>query len=198
MGNAATIKRLADERGIALSFISKSIGKSEGYLGNAISRNADIPTKYLPAVAEVLGVSVNTIRGLDEGTPYNNATAVLPTFGIFQFERFATLCKEQGKKQSHLYEMVGMQSKAGSNLKKTKSVKPEILEVWAQELNTSVAYLNGETDDPSPMQKEKPAAQGNGLEEKFSGLLDKMSQDEQANVLKYMEFVLSNRDSGNQ
>lgn len=92
--------------------------------------------------------------------------------GEFRFDRFCNLCKARGKKQSYLYELVGMPSKAGSNLKRTKNIKPEILKIWADELRTSVAYLNNETDDPSAPEtppahveeKEKaPAAEGHGV-----------------------------------
>ena len=69
-------------------------------------------------------------------------------------------------KQARLYKMVGMPDKAGSNLRRTKNVKPEILEVWAKELHTTAAYLNGETDDPAetaapaerPEKEKSPAA----------------------------------------
>ena len=51
-------------------------------------------------------------------------------------------------------------------MRRTKNVKPEILEVWAKELHTTAAYLNGETDDPAapsvqaaqPEKEKSPAA----------------------------------------
>ena len=80
-------------------------------------------------------------------------------YGKFQFQRFYDLSKEVGVKQAHLYTMVGMSPKAGSNLRKTKKVKPEILEVWARELHTSAAYLNGETDDPAAPEERETVQQ---------------------------------------
>ena len=108
--------------------------------------------KYLPALATALGTSVDYLLGkTDDPSATDSDMQISDDYGTFQYDRFYDLCKKQGKMQSHLYDLVGLPSKAGSNLKRTKKVKPEILEVWAAELNTSAAYLNGETDDPSPV-----------------------------------------------
>lgn len=117
----------------------------------------------------------------------------------FMFDRLDYLLKANGTTRKALCKETGHADNYIRMFEKRGTEPPRaFVNFCAEKLGTTSAYLYGETDDPSPMQKEKPAAQGNGLEEKFSGLLDKMSQDEQANVLKYMEFVLSNRDSGNQ
>ena len=108
--------------------------------------------KYLPALATALGTSVDYLLGkTDDPSATDSDMQISDDYGTFQYDRFYDLCKKQGKMQSHLYDLVGLPSKAGSNLKRTKKVRPEILEVWASELNTSAAYLNGETDDPSPV-----------------------------------------------
>lgn len=106
-----------------------------------ISTYFDVSTEYLKTGVDTVSPSESYFS--DDNGPIEQ--------GTFQFERLVRLCKQQGKTQSHLYDLVGLPSKAGSNLKRTKKVKPEILEVWAAELNTSAAYLNGETDDPSPV-----------------------------------------------
>ena len=156
VGNIAKVREIADSKGMTLTSISKKLGKSGGYLSEISSRNADVPSQYLPAIAEILGTSVEYINGLVEKP--NEGTTTSPVsvdYGKFQFLRFYELCKESGVRQSHLYTLVGMSPKAGSNLRKTKNVKPEILEVWAQELHTSAAYLNGETDAQPEEQTEK-------------------------------------------
>ena len=152
MGNFSRIRDLADKNGVSISFLSQAIGKSSGYLANATSRDADVPVKYLPALATALGTSVDYLLGkTDDPSATDSDMQISDDYGTFQYDRFYDLCKKQGKMQSHLYDLVGLPSKAGSNLKRTKKVRPEILEVWAAELNTSAAYLNGETDDPSPV-----------------------------------------------
>lgn len=150
-GNIVRIRELAEQKGVSVSFLSQAIGKSVGYLANVSSRNADVPAKYLPQIAKILVTSPAYLQGKTD-----NPDADFPDvsnesgYGTFQFDRFYDLCKERGIMQSHLYRMVGMPDKAGSNLRRTKNVKPEVLEVWAKELHTSAAYLNGETDDPTP------------------------------------------------
>lgn len=160
-GNIVKIREIAKMRGLKLNFISQQIGKSNGYLSEISGRNANVPSKYLPAIAEILGTSVEYINGLVDDIDDGMTTSPLDVdYGSFQFDRFYALCQKSGKTQAHLYKMVGMSDKAGSNLRRTKNVKPEILEVWAKELHTTAAYLNGETDDsspvPAPEQKEKP------------------------------------------
>ena len=159
-GNISKIREIANERGMTLAFISKKLGKSSGYLSEISGRNADVPSQYLPAIAEILGTSAEYINGRVE-SPDEGKMDITTTveYGKFQFQRFYDLSKETGVKQAHLYTMVGMSPKAGSNLRKTKKVKPEILEVWARELHTSAAYLNGETDDPAAPEEQEAAQQ---------------------------------------
>ncbi len=166
-GNIVKIREIAKMRGLKLNFISQQIGKSNGYLSEISSRNANVPSKYLPAIAEILGTSVEYINGLVDDIDDGLTTSPLDVdYGSFQFDRFYALCQKSGKTQAHLYKMVGMPDKAGSNLRRTKNVKPEILEVWAKELHTTAAYLNGETDDPAetaapaiqPENEKSPAA----------------------------------------
>lgn len=166
-GNIVKIREIAKMRGLKLNFISQQIGKSNGYLSEISSRNANVPSKYLPAIAEILGTSVEYINGLVDDIDDGLTTSPLDVdYGSFQFDRFYALCQKSGKTQAHLYKMVGMPDKAGSNLRRTKNVKPEILEVWAKELHTTAAYLNGETDDPAeaaapaeqPEKEKSPAA----------------------------------------
>lgn len=166
-GNIVKIREIAKMRGLKLNFISQQIGKSNGYLSEISSRNANVPSKYLPAIAEILGTSVEYINGLVDDIDDGLTTSPLDVdYGSFQFDRFYALCQKSGKTQAHLYKMVGMPDKAGSNLRRTKNVKPEILDVWAKELHTTAAYLNGETDDPAeaaapaerPEKEKSPAA----------------------------------------
>ena len=159
-GNISKIREIANERGMTLAFISKKLGKSSGYLSEISGRNADVPSQYLPAIAEILGTSAEYINGRVE-RPDKGKMDITTTveYGKFQFQRFYDLSKEVGVKQAHLYTMVGMSPKAGSNLRKTKKVKPEILEVWARELHTSAAYLNGETDDPAAPEERETVQQ---------------------------------------
>lgn len=152
---------------------------------------------YFDVSTEYLKTGIGTAATSETHSPDDSATIEPDTF---QFERFVHLCKQQGKMQSHLYDLVGLPSKAGSNLRRTKNVKPEILEVWAKELHTTAAYLNGKTDDPSPVpapaapeQKEKPNAL-DGIElEKLSparrALLEALDGMTEENIMKLVRIA---------
>lgn len=146
-----------------------------------ISTYFDVSTAYLKT-------GIGTAATSETHSPDNSAPIEPDTF---QFERFVHLCKQQGKMQSHLYDLVGLPSKAGSNLKRTKKVKPEILEVWAAELNTSAAYLNGETDDPSPV----PAPAASEQKEKapqsdVDRLMEGLNAESIRKLREYAELLL--------
>lgn len=198
MGNISRIRDLADKKGVSISFLSQSIGKSSGYLANATSRDADVPVKYLPALATALGTSVDYLLGkTDDPSATASDTCISEEYGTFQYDRFYELCKQQGKMQSHLYDLVGLPSKAGSNLKRTKKVKPEILEVWAAELNTSAAYLNGETDDPSPvLAPAAPEQKEKAPQSDVDRLMEGLNAESIRKLREYAELLLLGQEQG--
>ena len=163
-GNISKIREIANERGMTLAFISKKLGKSSGYLSEISGRNADVPSQYLPAIAEILGTSAEYINGRVE-RPDKGKMDITTTveYGKFQFQRFYDLSKEVGVKQAHLYTMVGMSPKAGSNLRKTKKVKPEILEVWARESDDPAAPEERETVQQQAKEKAPAADSSRGV-----------------------------------
>lgn len=149
---------LCNKKGLSPAAAAREIG-----LSNATTTHWSQGTNPTQAstlkVAKYFGVSTEYLLGKAEK---GNATVEYAVASKensdregFQFDRFYDLCKAQGKKQTYLYDLVGFPSKAGSNLRRTKKVKPEILEIWAKELHTSAAYLNGETDDPSAPEEQQ-------------------------------------------
>lgn len=197
MGNISRIRDLADKNGVSISFLSQAIGKSSGYLANATSRDADVPVKYLPALATALGTSVDYLLGkTDDPSATDSDMQISDDYGTFQYDRFYDLCKKQGKMQSHLYDLVGLPSKAGSNLKRTKKVRPEILEVWAAELNTSAAYLNGETDDPSPVPAPAaPEQKEKAPQSDVDRLMEGLNAESIRKLREYAELLLLGQDA---
>ena len=191
MGNISRIRDLADKNGVSISFLSQAIGKSSGYLANATSRDADVPVKYLPALATAL------LGKTDDPSATDSDMQISDDYGTFQYDRFYDLCKKQGKMQSHLYDLVGLPSKAGSNLKRTKKVKPEILEVWAAELNTSAAYLNGETDDPSPVPAPAaPEQKEKAPQSDVDRLMEGLNAESIRKLREYAELLLLGQEQG--
>lgn len=63
MGNIRNVRRISKEKGISYAFICKKIGRSHGYLSEIESRDADVPRKSVPLIAEALGVSEEEITG---------------------------------------------------------------------------------------------------------------------------------------
>ena len=157
--------------------------------------HGSIPSKAsLSKISTYFDVSTDYLKTgiVTESTSENHFPDDIATIepGTFQFERFVHLCKQQGKMQSHLYDLVGLPSKAGSNLKRTKKVKPEILEVWAAELNTSAAYLTGQTDDPAPEQKEKVPQSDVDL------LMEGLNAESIRKLREYAELLLLGQEQG--
>ena len=65
--------------------------------------------------------------------------------------RILELAKQRGISQKHLCSLVGVSRTYLSMTKGRRTVPPEkYLRVWAQELRTSLDYLQCKTDDPSP------------------------------------------------
>lgn len=63
MGNIRNVRRISKEKGISYAFICKKIGRSHGYLSEIESRDADVPRKSVPLIAEALGVPEEEITG---------------------------------------------------------------------------------------------------------------------------------------
>ena len=63
MGNIRNVRRISKEKGISYAFICKKIGRSHGYLSEIESRDADVPRKSVPLIADALGVSEEEITG---------------------------------------------------------------------------------------------------------------------------------------
>ena len=149
---------------------------------------------YFDVSTEYLKTGIGTAATSETHSPDNSAPIEPDTF---QFERFVHLCKQQGKMQSHLYDLVGLPSKAGSNLRRTKKVKPEILEVWATELNTSVAYLNGETDDPSPVPAPAaPEQKEKAPQSDVDRLMEGLNAESIRKLREYAELLLLGQEKG--
>lgn len=66
-------------------------------------------------------------------------------------DRIKALAKEQGKSITYLCSLLNRPKYYLNDIKKNDSEMPEeYLKTIANELNTTVAYLKGETDNPPP------------------------------------------------
>lgn len=105
---------------------------------------------------------------------------------MFSYERFDRLSKERGLTKAFLYEKVGKPADYNYNLKRTKKVNPAWIEIWADLLGTTVAYLNGETDE-----KEKPTVE---TDSELSKMYDQLTPDEQEQVKQRIRELLAGHE----
>ena len=150
MGNIRNIKTLAKEQGVSLAYLCKSINKSHGYLTEFASRDADVPERFLPILAEALHVSVEDLSG-EEKVSNQELTA-----GQIVCKQINLVLARKGIKKSDFYNAVGITAGAFSswNLGRANPSKENLSRI-AEYLEVPVSVLT--------QQKEKPTAQGDGL-----------------------------------
>ena len=111
--------------------------------------------------------------------------------------RIDSLAKSKGTSIAEIERSVGFgNGKIGKWKKAPKSPPFESLLVVANHLETTIAYLTGETDDPSAGIKKDPipkdGAVSSAVQEIFD-FLDSASGEELADVIKYIRYLKSQR-----
>ena len=108
--------------------------------------------------------------------------------------RIDTLAKSKGTSIAEIERSVGFgNGKIGKWKKAPKSPPFESLLVVANYLETTIAYLTGETDDPSAGIKKETTTQSDGLSDEQKELLalsKKMSDDELKRFIAAMKAML--------
>lgn len=113
-------------------------------------------------------------------------------------DRFKNLCKKCGIKQAALFERVNRPANYSSDLKKIKNVPLEYVDIWAEALHTTPAYLLGETDDPTPaaQKKEQPAkGEPSHIDLEISKIVNQLPPDQQAQALDYLRYLLAQQQA---
>lgn len=105
---------------------------------------------------------------------------------MFSYERFDQLSKERGLTKAFLYEKVGKPADYNYNLKRTKKVNPTWIQIWADLLNTTPEYLNGETDE-----KEKPTVE---IDSELNEMYNQLTPDEQEQVKQKLRELLATHE----
>lgn len=107
---------------------------------------------------------------------------------MFDFNRFNDLAKRRGITKLYIATQIGRHQSIFNDWSKGKSVpKPEHLRQVATLLDTTPAYLTGESDDPGhapepPEKQKKLLAEANSL-----------SDAELEKALEYIQFLKSQR-----
>ena len=108
-----------------------------------------------------------------------------------------SLAKSKGTSIAEIERSVGFgNGKIGKWKKAPKSPPFESLLVVANHLETTIAYLTGETDDPSAGIKKYPIpkdGEGSSAAQEILDFLDSASGEELADVIKYIRYLKSQR-----
>ena len=111
--------------------------------------------------------------------------------------RIDSLAKSKGTSIAEIERSVGFgNGKIGKWKKAPKSPPFESLLVVANHLETTIAYLTGETDDPSAGTKKDPIPKDGAVSsaaQEILDFLDSASGEELADVIKYIRYLKSQR-----
>ena len=111
--------------------------------------------------------------------------------------RIDSLAKSKGTSIAEIERSVGFgNGKIGKWKKAPKSPPFESLLVVANHLETTIAYLTGETDDPSAGIKKDPIPNDEAVSsaaQEILDFLDSASGEELADVIKYIRYLKSQR-----
>ena len=107
--------------------------------------------------------------------------------------RIESLAKSKGTSIAEIERSVGFgNGKIGKWKKAPKSPPFESLLVVANHLETTIAYLTGETDDPSAGIKKDPIPKDEAVSpaaQEILDFLDSASGEELADVIKYIRYL---------
>ena len=111
--------------------------------------------------------------------------------------RIDSLAKSKGTSIAEIERSVGFgNGKIGKWKKAPKSPPFESLLVVANYLETTIAYLTGETDDPSAGIKKDPIPKDEAVSpatQEILDFLDSASGEELADAIKYIRYLKSQR-----
>lgn len=111
--------------------------------------------------------------------------------------RLKNLCKSRGTSIAAIESSLGLgNGTAGKWWKNGRVPNYANLSAVAAELDTTVAYLTGETDDPSVGIKKDPIPKDGAVSpaaQELLDFLDSASGEELADVIKYVRYLKSQR-----
>lgn len=118
---------------------------------------------------------------------------------MFSFDRLMALAKAQKRSASYLCSLIPRANNYINDLKRQhREPSPDIVAIWASALNTTPAYLMGETDDPSDgIKKEPTGLKADGLSEDKKFLIEcamNMSDENVRKLRTIVEQVFLERD----
>lgn len=108
-------------------------------------------------------------------------------------QRFIRLCNDKGVSPSAACAAIGLSNATFSCWTETSVPRRATLQRIADYFGTTVAYLTGAVDDPDPIALVDPSKKAPPLIEKIDEAMLDMSEEDLADLEKYVEFILSKK-----
>ena len=109
------------------------------------------------------------------------------------YENFKRLCSERGTTPTAVAKAMGISTSMTANWKKGGVPRSDTLQKVADYFGVSVSYLLGVADDPDPIALVDPSKKTPPIIEKIDEAMQDMSEEELADLEKYVEFILSKK-----
>lgn len=108
-------------------------------------------------------------------------------------EKFIRLCNERGEPPTVVCQKIGITSSAFSKWTDQSVPRKATLMRIADYFGVSVSYLLGVEDDPDPIALIDPSKKSPPIMEKIEEAMQDMTEEELADLEKYVEFLLSRK-----
>ena len=112
-------------------------------------------------------------------------------------ENFVRLCNQHGESPTVVCKKIGITSSAFSKWTDESIPRQATLIRIADYFGTTVAYLTGVVDDPDPIALVDPSKKEPPMLERLNEAMKDMTEEELADLEKYVEFLLSKKKGGN-
>lgn len=109
------------------------------------------------------------------------------------YEIFKKLCDERGTNPTAVALDMGISTSLTSRWKHGGKPRIETLNKIADYFGVSVSYLLGVADDPDPVALIDPSKKAPPIMEKIEEAMQDMTEEELADLEKYVEFILSKK-----
>ena len=109
------------------------------------------------------------------------------------WEKFVSLCAEKGISPNGACAELGLSNATATKWKNGSIPRNTTLKKVADYFGVSVSYLLGVADNPDPISLVDPSKKSPPIMEKIEEAMQDMTEEELADLEKYVEFLLSRK-----
>ena len=109
------------------------------------------------------------------------------------WETLSNLCNERGVSPNGVCAELGLSNATATKWKNGAIPRQSTLRKIADYFGVSVSYLLGVVDDPDPISLVDPSKKSPPIMEKIEEAMQDMTEEELADLEKYVEFLLSRK-----